>query len=69
MQGWELVSAPFSAKVGCEAYVRIVLQVAEVGVWPLVTVESKHLGRQCNATVTADIGKARSFILCVKKHQ
>ena len=42
------------------------LHVAVAGVLLHGIVERKHLGRQCNVTVTVDSGKARTFTLCGK---
>jgi len=42
------------------------LQIMVKGVLPHVTVERRHLGRNCSETVTADSGIARSLILCEK---
>jgi len=39
------------------------------GVLPHVAVEHRHLGGNCCEAVTADSGKARSFILCEEKHE
>jgi len=39
------------------------------GVLLHVTIERRHLDGLFSETVTADSGKARSFILCGKKHE
>jgi len=44
------------------------LQVTVERVLMHVTVERTHLGGLFSETATADSGKARSFILCGKKH-
>ena len=39
------------------------------GVLRHVAVEHRHLDGHCSKAVTADSGKARSFILCEEKHE
>ena len=42
------------------------LQVAAVGILPPVTVESRHLGRQCSETVATNSSKPNIFILWIE---
>jgi len=39
------------------------------GVLRHVAVEHRHLDGHCSKAVTADSGKARSFILCEEEHE